>query len=156
MSREPIFNYWLLITLVFFIGSASVASAQEGQRSPAYYRAMNNLAHEHAECAAYYAIATKCFGPKLDDTTRTSATEAGIAAITRGTQYTAEARLKPETFMARMKMSAGSQAKLMGDNCSNISLVMVSFAERCKALLEDPVPTFERYLDQALAEEPKK
>jgi hypothetical protein len=117
---------------------------------------MNNLAHEHAICVSYYAIAQGCFGPKLDEKAKASVQASGAEAITRGKQYTTEAGLLPETFMARIKMASDQQTKALQQNCSNISLLLAEHAEQCKSLLEDPVPVFERYLDQAIAQGAKK
>ena len=129
---------WLSIVALIVSAGAEPVSAQSPELPPPIKRAVNSFAHEHAICAAYYAVAAKCLSASNDMEMRDKISKVGSGFISRGREYTKVAGLRDETFGARMEMAAKQMSSTMGDDCSNISLVLNEHALSCKALFEEP------------------
>lgn len=118
--------------------ASSYASSEEEVLSPTLLRATNNFAHEHATCVAYYAISAKCLASNGNDELQEKTSSIAIEAIKRGKDWTRTAKLKPETFTARIEMEAQQMRESMDGECRNISIILAKHAMSCKLLLESP------------------
>ncbi|MCJ2127345.1 hypothetical protein [Methylobacterium sp. E-045] len=143
---------WLQVALTLVLFTAP-AKAEEPPLSPTLIRVFNNFAHEHATCAAYMIVASKCFQTDKDPTLRERLATVGSAAITRGQEWTARAKLKPETFVARIQIDTQQMVTKLESNCSNISLLLAEHAAPCKLLIDDPDKRIETLTDEVMAKE---
>lgn len=154
---------WLQIVLCLVLFGAvmrlDAARAQEEPDVPpevkaATLRILNNFAHEHATCVAYYVVAAKCFsGPmKKDKETYAKMSQVGAEMINRGREWTKRAGLEAETFIARIELETQAMTSLMKDNCGNISLAIRQHGMSCKALVEKPEERIKTLADEIYGE----
>lgn len=125
-------------------GAVFAQEAADIKNDPEYRQAMNNLAHEHAICVAFYIIGGACFKDKADAQTREHLKKISTSMLELAAMFTKEARLKRETLSARLEMAGKEQRKDINDDCGNISILLNKHGESCKALSEDPVSRFEK------------
>lgn len=137
---------FLAFARIGLILSAGECLAKDFKSTALYMESMNELAHEHSICVAYYVVAQKCFGDKADDELKGRIKTTGIEILSRAREYGREAGLDPNVAAARTEMAAIEMTRTMSNNCSNISLVMNKHAYACKSLSEDPVARFEQIL----------
>jgi len=81
------------------------ASARDVKTNPAYLRAMSNLAHEYAICIAFHGVVAQCLTAERNRALKAQYETIGGETMARGTHSTAEAHIKPETFVTRMQMA---------------------------------------------------
>lgn len=103
---------------------------------------MNNLAHEFAECAAYYAIASKLIEPQSPATAK-QLDEAGAAALAGSTGLTSEA-----VTNARVEMAAKLMVKELGDSAANFSILLNKYSDPCGQAISDPEARMDYWLNK--------
>lgn len=112
--------------------------AQDRNFDPTTLRILNNFAHEHATCVAYYIVTSQCLITNKEPALQQKITEIGAETLRRGQEWTQTAKLKPETFTARVEMDVQQMTSAIENNCSNISIILSKHGIACKTLLEKP------------------
>lgn len=104
--------------------------------------AVNNLAHDFAQCAAYYTLASKGAG-KRDADLALKMNQAANLALEMSTELTSK-----KVTAARYNMSLKSMMDDMDDTFNNFSIVINQYADQCKELMDDPKTRLQYWLDR--------
>ncbi|HUW74540.1 MAG TPA: hypothetical protein VMW05_11055 [Methyloceanibacter sp.] len=122
--------------------AALLASAASAHAAPTE-QVFNNMSHEMIECAVYYSIVVVAVTKANKTDTAHKYQQASDKALGLASKYGDAAGLKQETSVARYKMSAKAMRQQIGDDLSNISILMGEHHELCGAALENPEGRFE-------------
>lgn len=117
-------RYWIRAVACFLLVTDANAYEQG--------RAVNNLAHDYAECAAYYTLAAKGAG-KSDTELVGKLSEAGSQAIEMSVGLT-----NKEVATARYNMALKSMMDDMSDSFDNFSIVINKYADLCRDVMDNP------------------
>lgn len=127
-------------------GLAILVSAPAMAAEP--YQAMNNLAHEFAECAAYFGVVSIAIENSNDPETAAEykllMEHALVYAGTTGEGI----GLLPETTGARFETAIEQMQEQIGGNTSNISILFRDYMEPCTAAMEDPEARIAHWMAQ--------
>lgn len=124
----------MIRVLVLIVMLPSFAMAYEPKR------AVNNLAHEYAECAAFYTVSSKLFesqDPKLAE----QMNQAAIRAIEYSQILTGE-----KLTDARIEMAAKSIIKDLDNDIANVSIILNKYSDRCVEAMTDPKARMDYWL----------
>ena len=106
-------------------------------------RAIVNLANDYAECAAYYVIAAeglrKTGDDKLADKTMDISKKATEYAIQLSNQRVTE---------ARVELAFDKQRKMIDNDYSNFSILILKYADMCKEVMENPDKRLQYWLNK--------
>ncbi|MGZ9738052.1 hypothetical protein ACXX83_06355 [Pseudomonas sp. GNP012] len=100
-------------------------------------RAVNNFAHELAECAGFYVISEKNFQaqePKLAERSKT----AGERALYYSKELTSE-----KLTRARTEMAIKSMMTDIDNDAANYSILLNKYSDQCGEAVSDPVKRME-------------
>lgn len=95
-------------------------------------RASNNLAHEFAECAAYYSITSEIISrtkPEAAKQFDAAAESAYMGARTLTNKKVAD---------ARVEMAIKSMSKELDNDISNFSILLNKYSDNCQEAVTDP------------------
>lgn len=109
--------------LLLLVGTASAYEPKQ---------ALNNLAHEYAECAAYYTVSSKILEkqePKLSERMN----QAAIDALAYSNALTSE-----KLTDARVEMAVKSMVKDLDNDIANFSIILNKYSDRCGEAMTDP------------------
>lgn len=109
--------------LLFPVGSASAYDPE---------RASNNLAHEFAECAAYYSISSEIISrtkPEVAKQIEEAADRAYVGARTLTSKKVTE---------ARVDMAIKSMIKELDNDIANFSILLNKYSDSCGEAITDP------------------
>jgi hypothetical protein len=95
-------------------------------------RAVNNLAHEFAECVAYYAISSKIIEPQ-DPKAAKKLDQAGLQALAGSTALSSK-----KVTEARIEMAAKSMTKDLDNDMANFSILLNKYSDSCGEAVTDP------------------
>lgn len=104
-------------------------------------RAKNNMAHELAECGAYFSLVAKA--PGLDANTEKALTERSAIALKSSAQLTSE-----KLALARFDLALQGIRRDMESNWSNLSVVNAKYGYSCQDLLKDPEARMKYWLEK--------
>lgn len=104
-------------------------------------RAENNLAHELADCGAYFSLAAEA--PGLDPSTRKALTERGRIALVFSAKLTSE-----KLALARFDLALQGMKRDMENNWSNLSVANAKYGYPCQDLLKDPEARMKYWLEK--------
>lgn len=102
-------------------------------------RAVNNLAHELAECAGFYVISAKILEtqkPELAERSR----KAADSALDYSKALTSE-----KLTRARIEMAIRSMMKDIDNDAANYSILLNKYADQCGDAVSDPVKRMEHW-----------
>ncbi|MCW5681005.1 MAG: hypothetical protein KF794_08990 [Xanthobacteraceae bacterium] len=130
------------------LGLAILGAFSAGAQAPTpeYLRANNNLAHENLICAAYYAAVHACLGER-DKELKERYEKVGVVFLERAKIHTQEAKLLETTIAARLKMASEDMTKAIGGQCQNISVLLATYGNSCKFLVEQPLARAKQLID---------
>ena len=111
---------------VFLVLPAGLASAYEPER------ASNNLAHEFAECAAYYSITSKIVSRSKPEEAKKFDKAASLA--TAGSNVLTSEKVTN----ARVEMAIKSMVRELDNDIANFSLLLNKYSDSCGAAINDP------------------
>ncbi|WP_236203891.1 hypothetical protein [Pseudomonas protegens] len=114
---------YLSFLLLLQVGSASAYDPQ---------RASNNLAHEFAECAAYYSISSAIISrtkPEVAKQIDVAAERAFVGARTFTSKKVTEARIE---------MAIKSMTKELDNDIANFSVLINEYSDSCQEAVTDP------------------
>ncbi|NMY12689.1 hypothetical protein HBO38_30420 [Pseudomonas veronii] len=103
-------------------------------------RAANNLAHEYAECAAFYTVSSTLFesqDPKLAERMNQSA----INAMNYSQILTSE-----KLTDARIEMAVKSIIRDLDNDIANVSIILNKYSDRCVEAMTDPEARMDYWL----------
>lgn len=121
-GRIPLIRY-IVLGLILPIYSAQAYEPK---------RALNNLAHEFAECAAFYSLSSRIFEaqePQLAKRTD----QAAMDAMVYSNALTSE-----KLTNARVEMAVKSMIKDMDNDVSNVSIILNKYSDSCGQAMTDP------------------
>jgi hypothetical protein len=103
-------------------------------------RAMDNVSHEYTACAAYYMIVANALRLSGSDETGSEYDAVAddalqIAIVSAQVDRTEE--MASKVVGARLKIEADAMMKEIEYNNANISLLNVTYIDRCKLAMED-------------------
>jgi hypothetical protein len=104
-------------------------------------RARNNLAHELAECAAYYHLSGQMQG--LTDAQKKAFTDSSASLMQLSISLTSV-----KVGFARFELSMKTMTREMDNNWENYSIVLNKYAFPCKDLAENPDTRLRYWLDK--------
>ncbi|MET3051893.1 hypothetical protein ABXV19_08710 [Pseudomonas alkylphenolica] len=104
--------------------------------------AVNNLAHDFAQCAAYYTLGSKG-AEKRDPDLAVKMDQAASFALEMSTGLTSK-----KVAAARYNMSLKSMMEDMDDSFNNFSIVINEYADQCKEIMDDPKTRLQYWLDK--------
>ena len=104
-------------------------------------RAMNNFAHELADCAAFYMLSSKA--PGLDESTSKKLLDGGLVFSELSAKFTNE-----KLALARFELAVESMGREMENNWSNFSILLNKYGYPCKDLLENPEAKLQHWLNK--------
>ena len=123
----------LLATAALLMTMSVSAFAQADPTLP-----FNNLAHEYAECAAYFGIVSMA----LQNTNAPEPAAQYDTLMTQALQYantTGKAiGLLQATTDSRVSIAIDEMRAKINDNTSNISILFSEYMEPCTSAMEDP------------------
>ena len=104
-------------------------------------QARNNFAHEAAECAAYFALASS--GPNLDPNTAD-----GLRVRSEGLLEQSIMMSSQELTKARLNLAIETMKREMKANWSNFSIVNQKYGYRCLDFSNDPDDRMRYWLEK--------
>lgn len=104
-------------------------------------RARNNLAHDFAECAAYYQLMGE--QPRIDDAAKKNFSDVSASLMQLSVGLTS---LK--LAYARFEMALKTLTREMDNNWGNLSIVLNKYAYPCKDMVENPQARLQYWLDK--------
>ncbi len=104
-------------------------------------RARNNLAHEFAECGAYYQLLAQ--QPRLDDAMKKRFSEDGTNLVKLSATFT-----NMNLATARYELALKTMTREMDSDWGNMSIVLNKYAFSCKDLAENPDARLRYWLDK--------
>lgn len=119
--------------LLFPVGSASAYDPE---------RASNNLAHEYAECAAYYSISSEIISrtkPEVAKQIDDAADRAYVGSRTLTSKKVTE---------ARVEMAVKSMTKELDNDIANFSILINKYSVNCQEAVTDPEARMNYWLDK--------
>jgi hypothetical protein len=114
---------YLSFLLLYPVGSASAYDPE---------RASNNLAHEFAECAAYYSISSEIISrtkPEVAKQIDDAADRAYVGSRTLTSKKVTE---------ARVEMAVKSMTKELDNDIANFSILINKYSDNCQEAVTDP------------------
>ena len=99
--------------------------------SPRPEQVTNEVAFELAECAAYFAIFSVAMENSNNPDLAQGFKQYGDDALGKAVIATKKAGLKGETVTARYDMALQEMADRIGNNTSNLSILMADYDDRC-------------------------
>ncbi|EJM09794.1 hypothetical protein PMI21_05526 [Pseudomonas sp. GM18] len=96
-------------------------------------RALNNLAHELAECAGFYVVSAKILESQNPELAERSNKAADTAL-----DYS-KALTSAKLTRARTEMAIKSMLKDLDNDVSNFSILLNKYADQCGETVSDPV-----------------
>lgn len=145
MARVPSRRWkvrWALIAPAIL---AAPIYAQES--SPEWTRAMNNLAHEYITCAAYFSIVAIAGENSGDGELAESYNKVAAQAIENAQMVGDEAGLLPEAHGARLDMAIKQMSEAIGQNTSNIAILMNEHSDACIETIENLEARIQHWVD---------
>ncbi len=95
-------------------------------------RAVNNLAHELAECVAYYAISSKLIEPQNPKTAK-QLDHAAMLALEGANALTSK-----KVTEARVEMAAKSMTNDLSNDITNFSIILNKYSDSCGEAINSP------------------
>lgn len=117
------------------ICASPVAHAQN--EIPGWGKAMNNLAHEYAQCAAYFLVVSVALENSNEPETAKRYSEVSDTALNYASMYGQEAGLLAQTTQSRFELEFVEMSKRIGGNTSNIAILGNDYASACQSAMED-------------------
>lgn len=104
-------------------------------------RATNNLAHEYAECAAYFFVTSKV--PGLPENAKEAYNDRAEAAVAISVKLTSD-----KLTVARVQLSTKDIMKEMDNDWGNSSIIINKYLDKCTGLMKDPRERMAYYLNK--------
>jgi len=123
----------LSFLLLLPVGSASAYDPE---------RASNNLAHEFAECAAYYSISSKIIARTKPEVAKRIDDFAALAFEGSNT-LTSE-----KVTNARVEMAIKSMVKELDNDIANFSILLNKYSDSCGAAINNPEARMTYWLEK--------
>ena len=130
-------NWRPLIPLAFAMPTAVAMNVHAYEPE----RAMVNLSHEMAECAAYFAVISEM--PGLDEDTK-----AALQTKSGGMLVAAIQISNTEVAQARAELAMKTMAREMKNNWSNVSIINNKYGYLCIDLFDDPEARMKYWLEK--------
>jgi hypothetical protein len=144
------------LATLFLLTSCSLALAQ-GTDTPEFRQVMNNLSHEHIECASYYSLVSACLKNRGDSGALAEQYDKLVTImLERALKAHMEAKLLPATFKARLDITSSELKKEIADDCGNISILSVRYGNSCKKLAENMSGRIEELINAEMAKRPQR
>ncbi|MGB9088390.1 MAG: hypothetical protein WCC29_02240 [Pseudomonas farsensis] len=105
-------------------------------------QAANNLAHDFAQCAAYYTFVSKGVGPKYAQQAKEAESLTDLAL-----QGSIELS-NPKVTKARYEMAVKSMASDMDNDFKNFSVVINEYSDLCVEVMNNPEARFKYWSDK--------
>jgi hypothetical protein len=112
--------------------AASDAASQDAQE------VFNNMAAETIQCAAYYTITSVALEASDKHDLAQQYEKVSAQALGHAGIVTKEAGLKEETVGARYKIAVDEMMSRIGQDTSNISILMADYDKLCIEVMNDP------------------
>ena len=125
---------YLSFLLLFPVGSASAYDPE---------RASNNLAHEFAECAAYYSISSEIISRTKPEVAKQIDDAAGLAYMGSKTLTS------KKVTEARVEMAIKSMTKELDNDIANFSILINKYSDNCQEAVTDPEARMNYWLQKA-------
>jgi hypothetical protein len=113
----------------WFLAGVCVSPAHAASPSPE--QVTNEVTFELAECAAYFAICSAAMENSNNPDLAQGFKKYRDDALGKALIATKKARLKGETVTARYDMALQEMADRIGNNTSNLSILMADYDDRC-------------------------
>lgn len=130
-------NWRPLILLAFAMPAAVTMNVHAYEPE----RAMVNLSHELAECAAYCAVVST--SPGLDEDTEAALRTKSGAMLVAAAQIS-----NAEVAQARAELAMKTMAREMKNNWSNASIINNKYGYPCINLFDDPEARIKYWLEK--------
>jgi hypothetical protein len=117
----------------WLLAGMCVSAAHAASATPE--RIINEVAFEMAECAAYFAICSVAMENSPD--LAAGFEKYGDEALRKALVTTRKAGLKDETVVARYDMALQEMGDRIGNNKSNISILVADYDDRCIDAMTD-------------------
>lgn len=104
-------------------------------------QASNNLAHELADCGAYFSLVAEA--PGLDPNTKKSLAQRGALAMKSSAELTSQ-----KLALARFDLALQGMKRDMESNWSNLSVVNAKYGYECQDLLKDQQARMKYWLEK--------
>jgi hypothetical protein len=108
--------------------------------------ALNELSNEFAQCYAFYRIELSCSEAQLTPDVKAGLTNAIDTTIRSIYLYGRAAGVSDAASLANVKLAFKSLMADTNTNCLNISVILVKYADSCKALVEHPETRFNQLI----------
>lgn len=147
----------LCISLFITASLGGGLAAAPDEETAVTRQVMNNLSHEHIECASYYVLVSVCLKNRggFDALAKDYENHVSVM-LERGLMLNERANNLPETFIARMEIASADHKKAIANSCSNISILSARYGNSCKALAEDFKKRGEELFNADMAKQSKK
>ena len=104
-------------------------------------RAQNNLAHELADCGAYFSFVAEA--PGLDTNTKDALSQRGVLAMLASAELSSQ-----KLALARYKLALEGMKREMESKWSNISIINSHYGYPCQDLMKDPEARIKYWLEK--------
>lgn len=113
------------------------AAAYAQDAIPGWEKAMNNLSHEYAQCAAYFLVVSVALENSNEPDTAKQYSDVSSTAFGYASMYGEEAGLLPQTTQSRFEMEFVQMGKRIDNNTSNIAILGNDYAHLCQVAMEN-------------------
>lgn len=114
-------------------------------------RAMNNLAHEYAECSAYFSIVAVAGENSGDNELRDSYNSVATMALEYALLVGEDVGLLEEAHAARVEIAIEAMAKRINNDTKNISILFRDYGTACQTAMEDIAGRVDYWVDREIA-----
>ena len=137
--------------LVYSIALSFTSLAQADESRPPDKSFADNLSSEYATCAAYYTVMVGALTHSGESELADQYSKNGSVAFDYALEFAKDNRTEEmanSVTTSRFTLYAEGMMKEIGNDASNVSILLNQYAYRCKEALEDP----ESFAKKILAE----
>lgn len=135
--RRAVMKPTMRAALLVVIVSVFRLSAFAEEMPTTWPQAMNNLAHEYTECAAFYLIVSKGIKDGGNDDLAADYAAVAKTALSFAKVYAVDAGLLDETTDARLSLALEKMTQRIAYSTANIAILTKDYAMTCKVAMED-------------------
>ena len=107
-------------------------------------RATSSFSHELAECAAFSLLGAEAVGRNGNEQLKGSLNESALLASKLSINLSSE-----KVFKARVGMAVDEQKKIIGNDFSNISLLLQKYKDVCREAVRNPKTRFNYWVNKS-------
>jgi hypothetical protein len=143
----------ILLLIMLLMGARYLTAGEVFNADEVAKEVANNVSEEYVACAAYYMIACEGVRRSGDPKTAAKLEETRDIALEYAVISAKEGRTKEmaeKVTLARLELNVKSMRDQIGNDISNISILINKHSARCKEIMEKPDKVMVEWTDKIL------